>query len=89
MSGEEVEQSHAGEKRERVRKQRQTCAGCYQGVKAVNEEQEQGWDNKKLRGLCKATYLGCVACDKVVCDECWPHWSHRTRTSERDFSGVQ
>ena len=88
-SGEEVERSHAGEEREAVRGSQQECAACRQGIKAVNKEQEKGWDTKQVRKRCKRTYLGCLACDKVVCAECWPYWSHQTQTSERDFSGVQ
>ena len=89
MSGEEVQRSHAGEEREQVRGSQQECASCRQGITAVNKEQKKGWKPKQVRKLCKRTYLGCLACDKVVCDECWPYWSHQTKTSERDFSGVE
>ena len=89
MSGEEVERSHAGEKREKVRENQQICAACRQGIKAFSKEHEKGWKDGQVRRRCKSTNLGCLACDKVVCAECWPYWSHQTQTSERDFSGVQ
>ena len=88
MSGEEVERSHA-EEREAVRGSRQICVGCRQGIQAVNKDQKKGWKDKQVRARCKSTILGCLACNKVVCEECWPSWSHQTKTSERDFSGVQ
>ena len=59
--------------REKIRTWQVRCKVCTERTKAdpnmTKEQRQTHLNNKK-------TYLGCAACDVVVCSECWPSYAH-------------
>jgi hypothetical protein len=59
-------------KPEKVAANTKVCSFCYARVRKSNPHMSSSDVKKK----CNRTYLGCRACDKIVCRNCWSDFVH-------------